>query len=86
MSKKAEYTKFCADSATKIASIQVEMEKWSKMRPLEDMNMEEILVQAPELELVNDPRTPTMHPHDQTSEQMDETLKELYKKHGGGDH
>ena len=56
------------------------------MRPLEDMNMEEILVQAPELELVNDPRTPTMHPHDQTSEQMDETLKELYKKHGGGDH
>merc|ERR1712117_597816 len=49
VAKKAEYTKFVADSDAKIAEIQTELDKWEKMRPFTDMTIEELARQAPQV-------------------------------------
>merc|ERR1711990_448602 len=47
--KKAEYTKFVAESEAKVAEIQTELDKWEKMRPFTEMTVEELARQAPQL-------------------------------------
>merc|ERR1712141_371237 len=47
--KKAEYTKFVAESEVKVAEIQSELDKWEKMRPFTEMTVEELARQAPQL-------------------------------------
>merc|ERR1712109_293220 len=49
VAKKAEYTKFVAESDAKIAEIQTELDKWEKMRPFTDMCFEELARQAPQV-------------------------------------
>merc|ERR1711899_103065 len=59
--KKSEYEKFVADSKVKIGEIQVELDKWEKMRPIEEMNKEEIVVQMPHLCTELQVRDPAQH-------------------------
>ena len=61
--KKAEYVKFVTDSEAKIGEIQVELEKWEKMRPIEEMNKEEVLAQMPHLAVTLGIRDPVAHKH-----------------------
>merc|ERR1712029_788930 len=61
--KKAEHVKFVADSEAKIGEIQVELEKWEKMRPIEEMNKEEVLAQMPHLAVTLGIRDPVAHKH-----------------------
>merc|ERR1712083_414451 len=49
VTKKAEYTKFVAESEAKVAEIQTELDKWEKMRPFSEMTTEEFARQAPHL-------------------------------------
>merc|ERR1711997_173067 len=59
--KKSEYEKFVADSKVKIGEIEVELAKWEKMRPIEEMNKEEIVVQMPHLCTDLGVRDPAQH-------------------------
>ena len=59
--KKAEYAAFVVQSAAKIAEIEVELEKWEKMRPIEEMNREEALAQMPHLANKLRIRDPAQH-------------------------
>merc|ERR1712050_617863 len=49
VAKKAEYTKFVAESDAKITEIQSELDKWEKMRPFTEMTFEELARQAPQV-------------------------------------
>ena len=61
--KKAEYGAFVVQSAAKIAEIELELEKWEKMRPIEEMNREEALAQMPHLANKLKIRDPAQHKH-----------------------
>ena len=61
--KKAEYGAFVVQSAAKIAAIEVELEKWDKMRPIEEMNREEAIAQMPHLVNQLKIRDPAQHKH-----------------------
>merc|ERR1712210_432112 len=49
--------------ATKKAEIEVELEKWEKMRPIEEMNREEAIAQMPHLVNQLKIRDPAQHKH-----------------------
>merc|ERR1712166_61996 len=61
--KKAEYGAFVVQSAAKIAEIELELVKWENMRPIEEMNREEALVQMPHLANKLGIRDPAQHKH-----------------------
>ena len=61
--KKAEYGAFVVQSAAKIAEIEVELQKWEKMRPIEEMNREEAIAQMPHLVNKLKIRDPAQHKH-----------------------
>merc|ERR1712141_958220 len=61
--KKAEYGAFVVQSAAKIAEIEVELQKWEKMRPIEEMNREEAIAQMPHLVNQLKIRDPAQHKH-----------------------
>ena len=89
--KKAEYGAFVVQSAAKIAEIEVELEKWEKMRPIEEMNREEALVQMPHLANKLKIRDPAQHKHsvgpdytetwDQWEARMEERQKVVDAEH-----
>ena len=61
--KKAEYGAFVVQSAAKIAEIELELVKWEKMRPIEEMNKEEAIAQMPHLANQLKIRDPAQHKH-----------------------
>merc|ERR1711988_1454538 len=63
VTKKAEYTKFVAESEAKVAEIQTELDKWEKMRPFSEMTTEEFARQAPHLMTKLGQRDPAQHRH-----------------------
>merc|ERR1711971_820965 len=61
--KKAEYGAFVVQSAAKIAEIEVGLQKWEKMRPIEEMKREEAIAQMPHLVNQLKIRDPAQHKH-----------------------
>jgi len=47
--QKAAYEKFVTESKTRVEGFGAELAKWEAMMPIEDMNMEELMVAVPDL-------------------------------------
>ncbi len=54
--KKAEYQKMVAASNQKIEEIKVDLAKWEKTRPFEEMTREELVAHMPDQKLFTDVR------------------------------
>merc|ERR1719433_1364760 len=76
VTKKAEYTKFVAESEAKVAEIQTELDKWEKMRPFSEMTTEEFARQAPHLMTKLGQRDPAQHRH--SFAQLDTTTMKFH--------
>ena len=81
-SKKGEYTKYVADSKAKIADINLELDKWAKLRPITEMTAEECLKQLPEQKLVYDPQRKSYWPHEEDYEDWLKRVREEQAKLG----
>lgn len=62
---KANYSKFVADSQSRVDNFNSELAKWEAMKPVEEMTKEECL-DAGLTQFVIDPAANTMFPHDET--------------------